>query len=128
MKFKGIITKYTGVVRAVISGENHYNWKGGLPKCSVCGKQISRGSTNCREHNLKNSGKNHHGWKGDLVGYGGLHYWVHKEKGEPKECEHCGRKNIRLYWANKSHEYKRDVDDWLSLCAKCHSLYDGIKK
>jgi hypothetical protein len=26
--------------KSKLSGEKHYNWKGGLPKCLKCGKQL----------------------------------------------------------------------------------------
>ena len=62
--------------------------------------------------------------KGDKVGYAALHDWVSRWKVRPKGCEHCGIEGKRLEWANKSHEYKRDLDDWMSLCKKCHVKYD----
>lgn len=71
------------------------------------------------------SGKNHPAFKGDKVGYAALHDWVYAYKGRPSECEHCG-KTKTLQWANKSHQYKRKLNDWLSLCSSCHSKYDGI--
>lgn len=78
-------------------------------------------------------------WKGDRVGYHGLHYWKKKISGNPLSCENCkidgyyieySRKNGQVIkrwsieWANKSREYKRDLDDWLGLCHPCHSKYD----
>lgn len=65
-------------------------------------------------------------WKGDKVGYFGVHHWVEKQKGKPKICEHCGaiRKDKRFHWANKKHDYKRNLDDYISLCASCHKKYD----
>jgi len=55
--------------------------------------------------------------------YAAVHYWIYSRGGRPKECEFCGiSKN--LVWANKSFEYKRDLSDWLRLCAKCHNNYD----
>jgi len=29
-----------------------------------------------------------------------------------------------IQWANKDHKYKRDISDWMRLCAKCHTHYD----
>lgn len=70
-------------------------------------------------------GKNSKQWKGDNVSYVGLHLWVRKHKGIPQKCENCSSvKNLQ--WANKSHEYKRDLEDWLSLCRSCHMKYDNI--
>lgn len=56
-----------------------------------------------------------------------LHKWVEKNLGKPKRCEICGRNNLsRYHWANKSGKYKRNLNDWVRLCAKCHSRFDGI--
>ena len=65
-------------------------------------------------------------WKGKDVSYVGLHQWVRRGLGKPKKCEHC--KSIKnIQWANKSHEYQRDLEDWISLCVKCHKKYDATK-
>ncbi|MEK6880161.1 MAG: DUF2256 domain-containing protein [Nanoarchaeota archaeon] len=66
-------------------------------------------------------------WKGDDVKYGTLHDWVYRHLGKPTKCEFCGKKGLKsrqIHWANKSHEYKRELSDWLQLCVKCHSKYD----
>lgn len=64
-----------------------------------------------------------HNYKGNDVGYDALHDWVKKYRGKATQCENCGSdKNVQ--WANKSHDYKRDLSDWLSLCRKCHMAYD----
>ena len=68
----------------------------------------------------------HWAWKGENVGYFALHSWVRRKLGTPQKCEHCGKTETgRYYWANKSHEYKRDLTDWLRLCGKCHAGYDN---
>lgn len=70
-------------------------------------------------------------WKGSSVGYSGLHKWVIKNLGSPLECENCGLEGCKngskwnIHWANKSREYKRILNDWLALCAKCHKQYDS---
>lgn len=70
-------------------------------------------------------------WKGDKVSYRGLHVWVEKHLGKPQKCEHCGinkiPKGYKRYfqWANISHEYKRELTDWIRLCVKCHRAFDG---
>lgn len=62
-------------------------------------------------------------WKGDSVSYSGLHKWVKRYLGRPDQCIECG--NVQnLQWANKSHEYKRELEDWISMCVKCHKAYD----
>lgn len=63
------------------------------------------------------------------VGKVALHDWVKLRLGFPNKCEFCGftSDNHNLVnWANKSGEYKRDVNDWLRLCRKCHHKYDNI--
>lgn len=79
------------------------------------GKKISR----------KIKEENNPSWKGDDVGYTALHQWVYKNLGQPNYCEHCkSTVELAYHWANKSHEYKRDVSDWMRLCVKCHFKYD----
>ncbi len=67
-------------------------------------------------------------WKGDDVGYRSIHEWVIRHKGTPTICEHCGldavKEKKRLCWANLSHKYLRQLDDWARLCYTCHRKYD----
>lgn len=75
-------------------------------------------------------GEEHPNWKDD-VGYTALHSWVRRQLGKPMKCEYCGFKSDnprKIHWANKSQEYKRDTNDWLRLCVKCHHNYDNIHK
>lgn len=67
-------------------------------------------------------------YKGDLVGYGNLHKWVGRHLGKPDRCDFCGAEGLsgkEIHWANKSHEYKRELSDWIRLCAPCHGEYDS---
>lgn len=78
------------------------------------------------ETHAKRDKEMHHNWKGDKVTYWGIHKFIAFHKGRPRTCEHCKRTDAKIYdWANKSHEYKRDLDDWIRLCRKCHIAYDG---
>lgn len=80
------------------------------------------------EHSFK-SGSEHPNWKGPKVGYRDLHLWVERRLGKPDTCEHChvsGFTGHYIHWANKSGNYKRDTNDWIRLCAKCHKKYDKI--
>lgn len=64
-------------------------------------------------------------WKGDNASYSAVHQWVALKLGKPNLCAHCGATEApRFEWANKSHEYKRDLGDWMRLCASCHRRYD----
>lgn len=68
----------------------------------------------------------HNLWKGDKVGYCALHRWVRKQLGIPTFCNNnLNHISKRFVWANISGEYKRDLNDWHSLCNSCN-LTDGI--
>lgn len=75
------------------------------------------------ERRLKFGSENNQ-WK-ENPSYSTLHDWVRRHKGKPKKCEFCGKTEGMLHWANISGEYKRDVDDYMSLCVSCHRKYDG---
>lgn len=64
-------------------------------------------------------------WKGDDATMIAHHNWVKRQLGTPQKCEFCGTTEDRMYhWANISHEYKRDVSDYMRLCVPCHKKYD----
>lgn len=68
-------------------------------------------------------GENNHNWMGDDVGYTALHDWVKRNLGKAFWCTFCFSM-VNVQWANISHEYKRDLTDWIQLCVKCHKRYD----
>ena len=65
-------------------------------------------------------------FKGQMIkkNYANIHYWVRKQKGKAKKCEHCGTTKGRIEWANIDHKYHQRVDDYISLCVSCHNKYD----
>lgn len=79
---------------------------------------------------VSSSGEKSHCWKGNEVGYGGLHMWIKKERGNPIVCEECNKKGEKINgkwnieWANKDHKYRRKKEDWLGLCKLCHIEHD----
>ncbi len=78
-----------------------------------------------KSHSFK--GTNHAHWKGEKVSYVALHQWLYRELGQPDTCEFCDKSGLSgksIHWANKSGFYKRELSDWLRLCAKCHYHYD----
>lgn len=108
---------------------------GEKPECIDCGKQLTAHHCQrclvCQEKYMV--GEKHGQWKGDEVGYGSLHKWVSRWLGKPNKCSECGKVGYgrQIHWANKSGEYKRDLSDWIRLCAKCHGEYDsrnGIRR
>lgn len=76
------------------------------------------------------SGVEANAWKGDNVKYRGLHSWVERALGKPHRCEYCKNDTLshrQYHWANISKKYKRDLKDWVRLCAKCHRAFDNKK-
>lgn len=70
-------------------------------------------------------GKNNCQWKADDVSYRSLHKWVRNHKDANNGCSFCGVKDLnRFHMANISGEYRRDVDDYIELCPKCHKKFD----
>ena len=68
-------------------------------------------------------GENNIAWKGDNVGYEALHAYVRDRLDKPNVCPNCGEhKDLEL--SNVSYKYRRDLNDWKYLCAKCHDEYD----
>jgi len=71
-------------------------------------------------------GENSGMWKGERAGYVALHSWVRRNLGIANKCEKCGINDLKRYhFANKSGEYKRELDDWIQLCPSCHKLFDN---
>ena len=96
-----------------------------------CFYKYRKGKKQSKEHIAKRVGKingeNNGNWKGDKVGMVALHDWVKRHLGYPDTCEYCGKSGLSgndIHWANKSREYKRDLDDWVRLCVYCHLKYD----
>ena len=64
-----------------------------------------------------------------INGYRNLHKWVVKTLGQPEICSKCGKSGLigrQIHWANKSGRYKKDKNDWIRLCVKCHFHKDKI--
>lgn len=66
-------------------------------------------------------------WKGDLAGYGALHNWIRRHKPKPSLCENCKIKPPYDLANLNNHNYRRDVDDYVWLCRKCHNSMDRQK-
>jgi len=75
-------------------------------------------------------GDKHHNWQGEFTSYRSMHRWVVRQKGQPTKCEHCkidGLTGHKIHWANIDHKYKRNTDDYIRLCVKCHGKFDSTK-
>lgn len=111
------------------------SWNKGVPMPAEAREKLKLVNIG-KKHNqitilkMKLSARNaeeNHKWKGDDVGYYGLHMWIKRHFGTPTTCEFCGKSNLegkQINWANKSHNYRREREDWLRLCARCHKNYD----
>jgi len=123
-------------------------WKARIGNCLVCGKEYRAVSDfkerkqkycslKCKEKawvkivrpKMRNNpglkDEKNPAWKGDDVGYHGIHRWVIRKLGTPKKCAHCNSVSKKKYeWANKNHEYKRNLQDWMRLCTSCHRKHD----
>ena len=77
---------------------------------------------------VNQNGSNNPNWKGANAGYGAVHRWVEKQLGTPQICWNCdAEKKSRYYWANIDGIYKRGLEHWMRLCAKCHAKFDGLE-
>lgn len=78
---------------------------------------------------IKRFNENNPAWKGENAGYKALHLWVSYRKKRNNICEKCGTKvSIKYEFANISGRYKRDIDDYMELCKRCHIYYDKERK
>lgn len=56
-----------------------------------------------------------------------IHDWLHYRHGKPNHCENpkCDGLGKRYEYALKhGHEHKRDINNYMQLCSKCHRNYD----
>jgi len=75
---------------------------------------------------MKGLHEKNHNWKGKKATYRTIHTWVVSNKGTATQCESCSKKGIgrQIHWANINHEYNRNLDEYVQLCAKCHGEFD----
>jgi hypothetical protein len=112
-------------------------------KGKYCSKKCinyrGRISWNLGSHLIANVGEKNYNWKGDRASKVAIHYWLYRRLGKATKCSNPNcfyprRSGHRILfypqsfeWANISHEYHRDVKDFISLCVSCHHLYDYHK-
>ena len=71
-------------------------------------------------------GKKHPHWKGNEASYGSIHSWVARHKGNAQKCSRCDRTQdeTKIHWSNIDHKYRRNLDDYIALCPRCHKKHD----
>ena len=72
-------------------------------------------------------GEKNYNWQGDKISTGRIHRWLSENFGKADHCENpnCEHKSETYHWANtNNHKYRRRREDFMMLCAKCHSKYD----
>jgi len=74
---------------------------------------------------FKHRGLNHPQWK-EKPTKTAIHLWVARYRGRPVMCEHCLKNDGYFDWANIDHKYKRNLNDYMSLCRSCHRKYDFL--
>lgn len=90
---------------------------------SVCSYSARKGKTMNTGRTHFKKGQIPHNYLGEKAGYFAVHKWVYKTLPNIRVCLYCGI-DEKLQWANVSGEYKREIEDWIRLCAKCHVNYD----
>lgn len=96
--------------------------KGTKGVCKPNSGSISKGQRLSPDTEFKPTGVK---YSGTLNQYKALHHWVNSNLGNAKVCEHCKSTSKNVYhWANKSGQYKKELNDWLRLCVRCHYKYD----
>ena len=92
----------------------------------------NKGKKLSKQH-IENLSKSHKGqkpslWKGENANNSAIHQWVRRHRGKPQSCEHCGAVDRMLNWANIDHKYRRELNEYISLCIPCHRAYDYRSK
>ena len=102
---------------------NSGTFKKGHKKIGNCG--APKGTHNPNEFKKGTPEDKHPRWIGDEVGYHGVHDWIYKHKTRKYICELCGSEcnERKSQFHNIDGQYKRNVDDYIELCAKCHCKF-----
>lgn len=62
--------------------------------------------------------------------YSAIHKWIVRLFGPAKSysCMFCAgtRGSKKIEWANISGEYRRESQDWTTLCSCCHNHFDDV--
>ena len=137
---KGITTWNKGKSPDYVQGSNHPRWKGGMPKCLDCGKQLRTYHNNrCKKCWHKyNSGENHFLWLGgkSFEPYGLKFNDNLKDSIRQRDnykCQLCGCSQLENIFALQCHHIDYDKQNnisknLVSLCNSCHGKTNGLNR
>lgn len=116
-----------GIKVPQITGENNSRYTSIKKKCKNCDKTfiVRKYRSDIAKACSKQCGYILN--RNENPSYNAIHKWVNYNLGTPLECTDCGfqsENRRQFHWANISKEYKRDKDDWIRLCVKCHHNWD----
>jgi hypothetical protein len=97
------------------------------PKCFSASVRGKPNPGRSQKYKGRFKGAKNPNFKGDGVSYGGLHRWVYRNLPKPTICPRCNKipETGRIEAHNISGEYRRDPEDWIMVCTKCHQELDG---
>ena len=94
--------------------------------CPKCGNKMyfySKTCRNCCSTKGINLNEKNNQWKGNKVGYSALHGWIKRRLKKPLKCPKCDIiKKLELVCI--THNYTRNLANWIYLCRSCHSAED----
>lgn len=93
-------------------------------------RQANKGQHNSPETEFKSIRTHAFDIVGGANSYREIHKWIEEQLGKPETCSKCGKIGYgkQIHWANLSGEYKKEISDWVRVCAKCHYEMDKFYK
>lgn len=98
--------------------------------CEDCGKlrwsHIYKGVPKRYCRSCAKKGERSGAWKGVNAGFVPIHLKLNRDLGKANHCEFNSLHiSTTFHWANKNHSISRNPNDYISLCAKCHTKFDS---
>lgn len=104
--------------------EKHYRWKGGKPKCLICGKEIAYGAVHCSS--CSKLGEKNNNWNGGVSFEPYPISWKEILKQSIRQrdgnaCRICGKKPATDCHHIDYNKDNCDTNNLITLCHICHS-------